>query len=150
MIHSLFQIQLEACRQELAEKAGLLLEASAALETLETRIRETEAAAGPRQQPSPRVLDSPAANFQLGLPPWKSSGSSSIQQPPPHSPAEHRRPPVNSPLANRKGVFFPEDLANNNNNVSKEADRLLMAVLEESGTYIKYKFLFRRGHESEM
>ena len=46
---------------------------------------------------------------------------------------------TSSPLAARKGFFFSDDLANNNNNnnnntmMLKEADRLVLAVLEETG-----------------
>ena len=119
------QIQVESCRQEMAEKASLLLEASAALQTLEDKIRQMEQLQ--KQFENPTTEGSAANSFRL-LPP------------PPQSPAaEQRRRMTSSPLAARKGFFFSDDLANNNNNnnnntmMLKEADRLVLAVLEETG-----------------
>jgi hypothetical protein len=59
---------------------------------------------------------------------WKGSGSF-----PQLLPADQSRP-LTSPSGGRKGSFFSEDLANNNNNsMNKEADRLVLSVLEETG-----------------
>jgi hypothetical protein len=120
---SVWQIQLEACRQEMAEKAALLLEASTALETLETKIRQME---------TEKQLESPITEGSAGGP----AGFRLLPPPPSSAAADHRRRLTASPSAGRKGFLFSEDLANNNNNnmMLKEADRLALAVLEETGT----------------
>jgi hypothetical protein len=56
-------------------------------------------------------------------------------------PADQSRP-LTSPSGGRKGSFFSEDLANNNNNnnsMSKEADRLVLSILEETGKPVSQK-----------
>jgi hypothetical protein len=124
---------LESCRQELAEKTSLLLEASAALETLEARsaaleARSAECAAQPTHIQQQQQLDN-AALVRQGSSSWKGSGNF-----PQLLPADQSRP-LTSPSGGRKGSFFSEDLANNNNNnsMSKEADRLVLSILEETG-----------------
>jgi hypothetical protein len=95
---------------------------SAALETLEAR--SVEAAA---QQTHLQQLDD-AAVRQVSS--WKGSGNF-----PQLLPVDQSRP-LTAPSGGRKGSFFSEDLANNNNNnnsMSKEADRLVLSVLEETG-----------------
>ncbi len=123
---------MESCRQELAEKTSLLLEASAALETLEARsaaleARSAEGAAQPTHLQQQQQLDNAAAVRQGSS--WNGGGSF-----PQLLPADQSRP-LTSPSGGRKGSFFSEDLANNNNNnsMSKEADRLVLSVLEETG-----------------
>jgi hypothetical protein len=71
---------------------------------------------------------------------WNGSGSF-----PQLLPADQSRP-LTSPSGGRKGSFFSEDLANNNNNnsMSKEADRLVLSVLEETG---KHVLSFYKSHK---
>ncbi len=100
-----------------------MLEASAALETLEAR--SAEAATQQTHLQQLHQLDN-AATVRQGSS-WK--GSDSFPQ---LLPADQSRP-LTSPSGGRKGSFFSEDLANNNNSMSKEADRLVLSVLEETG-----------------
>ncbi len=134
---------MESCRQELAEKTSLLLEASAALETLEARsaaLETLEARTAALETLEARSVEAPAqqthllqqhqldnaAAVRLGSS-WKGSGGF-----PQLLPADQSRP-LTSPSGGRKGSFFSEDLANNNNSMCKEADRLVLSVLEETG-----------------
>jgi hypothetical protein len=108
---------------------------SAALETLEARSTALEArsAEAAVQQTHLQQLDN-AASVREGSS-WKGSGSFSQLLP----------APLTSQGGGRKGSFFSEDLANNNNNsMSKEADRLVLSVLEETG---KPVFISLKSHK---
>ncbi len=137
----------------MAEKTSLLLEASAALEALEARsaaleslearsaalearsatletleARSAEAAVQQTHLQQQQQLDNAALVRQGSS--WNGSGIF-----PQLLPADQSRP-LTSPSGGRKGSFFSEDLANNNNNnnsMCKEADRLVLSVLEETG-----------------
>ena len=122
------QVQLESCKQELTEKAGLVAEASLALENMEKQLQVQEV----RHKDQLRQMEDTMTEvdllprFDLGSVP----GRKSIR-----SPDVTRKQPLSlsSPKFGHKINFFQPDRDDSTNNNNKEtlSDRLVLEVLEE-------------------